>query len=352
MEGYSYLVSKAKTFGFIKDEKEAHRGEKYQDPYELFDKLAKLPFWCYDDFKHETNPEYHKDFCCLTHVVGLPKHPATRMEMPLTPYQVEFVNSIISETTQPANSPLTKAQWDSNYHMFHINKGRQMGFTEIVLRLIQYFCFSRYAGQNVGIMAATNGELANKDLRRFQRLFNRIRPVVKQPIKNRKMIIHNTLHDTETVVQAFPASEEAATGDTDYAAFFMDESAKWKLVDDTPVFNSILPIIRSNGADLFAVSTPKGPLKMFYKIHKDPEDFIKLEYNIWRAEGTIYTKEKIEHMLATSKEDPNQEYLCKFTIGQDSILGVVEDDDRANFKEWDEEDDSYVEEGDDDDSWS
>ena len=133
----------------------------------------------------------------------------------------------------------------------------------------------------------------------------------------------------------------------------MDESAKWKLVDDTPVFNSVMPIVRMNGADLFLVSTPKGPLKMFYKIHKDPQDFVMLVYDIWRAEGTIYTREQIIIMLKTTKEDPNQEYLCKFTIGRDSILGAISDEDRDDaVTEWDvglvnEEDDGYTEPDDD-----
>jgi len=227
--------------------------------------------------------------------------------------------------------------------MFHILKGRQMGFTEIVLRLIQYFCFNRYAGRNVGIIAATSGELARKDLRRFYRLFVNI-PSVRGERTNRVFNIINN-----TVVEAFPASEEAMTGDTRYACIFGDEQAKWKLIDDTPVFNSVMPIVRSNGADLYLVSTGKGPIKMFYKIYKEPGEFIKLEYDIMRTIGNLYTKEQVKHMIATSQEDPDQEYMCKFTIGRESILGVVTDEDRRdNLFEWgakpiDEEDDSYKE---------
>ena len=307
--------------------------------------LKGLSFWCGNDTLHSEKPgTYHEDHCCLTHVVGLPRHPATKEEMPLTPYQVDFVNSVIEATTNPGD--VSEIEWLRLAHMFHVLKGRQMGFTEIVLRLIQFFCFNRYAGKNIGIIAATNGNLAAKDLRRFYRLFNNIKYTIKTPLKGRKLVLWD-----DTTIEAFPASEEALTGDTDYACIFMDESAKWKLVDDTPVFNSVLPIVRSNGADFFLVSTPKGPIKMFYKIWKDPQEFVMLEYDIWRAEGNLYTKPQIENMIASSKEDPNQEYLCQFTIGQDSIFGTItENNMEEGLYEWnigdDDEDDGYVEDDD------
>ena len=106
------------------------------------------------------------------HVAGLPRHPATKEEMIPTPYQLEFVEAVIKAVTNPGS--MSEKDWKRLHHMFHILKGRQMGFTEIVLRVIFHFCFSRYAGSNVGIIAATNGKLANKDLRRFYRLFKNI----------------------------------------------------------------------------------------------------------------------------------------------------------------------------------
>lgn len=313
--------------------------------------MSTLPFWCGDEHKHETNPEYWNDFCCTMHVAGLPRHPATKKEMPPTPYQLEFVNEVLKAVTNPGT--MSDEDWARMFHKFHISKGRQMGFTEIVLRLIFHFTFSRYAGSNIGIMAATNGALARKDLRRYYKLFVHIKSVVSQEIKATKegtcMKVVN-----ETTVWAFPASEEAITGDTKYACIYMDESAKWKLVDDKPVFNSIIPIVETNGADLFLVSTFKGPIKMFYKISQNPEDYVCLQYNIWRTEGNLYTTEQIKKMLASKDVDPDQEYLCKATIGQDSILGAITDDDRGEFSEWgtediDEEDDGYKE---DEDDWS
>jgi len=337
--GFDQLVNEGHKAGYLTTTDAADSDELIGN--ELLKALATKLFWCGDDFIHVTNPDYHKIGCCVTHMVGLPRHSATHLEMPLTPYQVDFFKQILNAVTNPGN--MSADDWARLHHAFHVLKGRQMGFTEIVLRIIQFFCFTRYAGQNVGIIAATNGALANKDLRRFYRLFANLPGITLGPPKSHKVELIN-----ETIIEAFPASEEALTGDTNYACIFMDESAKWKLVDDTPVFNSVMPIVRSNGADLFLVSTPKGPLKMFYKIFKDPQEFVMLVYDIWEAEGTLYTHDQIVHLLKSTKEDPNQEYLCKFTIGQHSILGAITDEDRdLELKEWgdtdDSENDSYKE---------
>ena len=330
MVQFKAILGKAKELEFSNDE---------DNELDICTKLSRLCFWCGDNTKHKQNPNYHLDYCCFTHVVGLPKHAATGQEMALTPYQVEFTDAIIEATTNPGN--MSNDDWLRLHHFFHILKGRQMGFTEIVLRIMQFFCFNRYVGKKVGIMAATSKSLSLGNLRRFYQLFENIPETITGPVKNYRLQIIN-----DTLVEAYAATEEAITGNTKYAALLMDESAKWNLIDDTSVFNSIMPVMRQNGSDLFLVSTFKGPIKMFYKIYKDPQEFIKLEYDIWRTEGNLNTKATIENMLATSKEDPDQEYLCKATIGRDSILGIIEDNDRVNYTEWDamnDEDDNFVE---------
>ena len=289
----------------------------------------------------------HTAKCCVTHIVGLPRHPSTNEEMPLTPYQMEMVHEILKNKYDKIhNKKLTQKQLFELlrlYYFYHINKGRQMGFTEIILRLIQFLCFSLYAGNNIGIMAATNGKLALKDLRRFARLFQNITPVLQHKIKNNVMRIVNG-----TVIEAFAASEESITGDTRYKCIFMDEAAKWRTINDTPVFNSVEPIIRAAGGDLFLVSTPKGPIKMFYKITITENEYIRLLYDIWRTEGNLYTKPEIQQMLASTTGDPQQEYLGIFTIGEDSIFGTVSDLDKQGKDEWldEEEEDTYDEEKD------
>lgn len=316
--------------------------QQESNPLDLCNFLGTLPFWCNDNYLHARNPDYrHTARCCTTHIIGLPRHPATNEEMPLTPYQVDFATKVI-DGRKGFGDALAQSR---KALKMHIKKGRQMGFTEIVLRLILYLSFSRYAGANIGIIAATNGSLAKKDLRRLAKLFKSIPVVVKTWIKNNVLELVN-----DTRIEAFAASEEALTGDTKYKCILVDESAKWKLVDDTPVFNSIMPIVRINGADLYLVSTTKGPVKMFYKIDMDhdEDDFVFFVYDIWETEGNLNTKEEIEELLATSAEDPDQEYLCKYKTGRDSIFGTVSSEDQQGKTEWlleeeDEEQDDYDE---------
>lgn len=311
--------------------------------------LSTLPFCCDDKTLHIRNPDYKETaVCCHTHIIGLPTHPMTGEEMFLTPYQLDLAYKVIHGREKYGGKI---AQLRKSLKM-HIKKGRQMGFTEIVLRLILFFCFSRYAGYNVGIIAATTGTLARKDLRRLARLLKSIPVVVSQWIKNTKEGLCLKLIN-DTAIWAYSASEEAMTGDTKYKCIFMDEAAKWKLVNDDAVFNSIMPIVRSNGADLFLVSTTKGPIKMFYKIDNNQEpDFVFFVYDIWETKGNLYTKEEIDEMLASETEDPDQEYLCKYKAGRDSIFGTVKDEDKQGKTEWlidESEDDNYKEDRSDDD---
>lgn len=240
--------------------------------------------------------------CCITHVIGLPYHPAKRHTMELTPYQMEFADMI-------RNSRPKK---------YIVNKARQIGFTEIVLRVILYEALcGKYAGGKIAIIAGTNADLARKNLRRLYDMCRNIRYVVKDGyFRGHVMNLHNG-----TVIEAFKANEEAITGDTNYRCVFIDESAKWRLRDDSAVFNSILPLVETNNADLFLISTPKGPIKKFYEIWTDEHsDFEKLKYDIHAASGSMYTPEQIQEILQHSIEDVNQEYLCQFTVGRNSIF--------------------------------
>ena len=295
--------------------------------------LAQLPFWCGDNKAH-LKKNYKRIKCCTTHAIGLPRHPATNEEEPLTPYQVDFFDKIQEHVAvKKGMTPAQVKELQREYHFFHVNKGRQMGFTEIVLRVMVHYAFTRYAGYNVGIIAATSGRLAKKDLRRLYRLFNNIPEVRATKIKSDVFSLVNG-----TTFEAFKANEEAITGDTRYKCILMDEAAKWRIVDDRAVFDAIEPIIRAAGGDLFLVSTPKGPIKMFYKIFKDlKSDYIKLSYDIWNALGNLYTRKEIKRMLASATGDPNQEYLAQFTIGEDAIYGIVADEDRGKFDTWDAE---------------
>ena len=102
--------------------------------------------------------------CCLTHVVGLPQHPDTLEPMPLMPYQESFFRII--EATK--------------HKKFHVNKSRQMGFTELILRILQYRCFNKYAGKKIIIVCGTREKTTRKIMQRMKNLFKPIPQVIKK----------------------------------------------------------------------------------------------------------------------------------------------------------------------------
>ena len=169
--------------------------------------------------------------------------------MGLPAYQVEFFREF--DAYKKSRTQEGKAR------LVHLNKGRQMGFTELVLRIIQYYCFRDYAGKHIGIQAGTNGALARANLYRFTKLFENIPETLTRKLRGNTLELQNG-----TTITAYSASEEALTGYTNFGAVFMDEAAKWSLVDDSKVINSVLPFINNNRSDLFMVSTPQGPAKV------------------------------------------------------------------------------------------
>ena len=293
--------------------------QKAKTAAQICEVMRYAPFYCgtYEGGEHYP-------WCCSQHAMGLPKHRITGVPCAPTDFQLELANDIINNRLAAQTGHLDPFQ------KYHINKGRQMGFTEIVLRVMAHLAFSAYKGRNIGIMAATNGRLARKNLARFRRLFSGpLSPVLGDAPKNSTVL---EILPIGTTIEAFPAAEEAATGDTQYGAFLIDEMAKWKLLDDKPVFNSVLPFCRSSGADLMAVSTPKGPQKTFYHIHCEPGDYRMYQFPITRAiTSGMYTRKEVDKMIEESKKknpeiDIAQEYFCQFISSSDSIFGALADD--------------------------
>ncbi len=264
--------------------------------------LRLIPFYC--------NKLLREGTCCLTHLVGLPKHPYTLQPMPFIPYQIRFKKTIDS----------------TKRHKFHINKARQMGFSEIILRIFQERGFKRWQKKQNIYVTGIREKLAKKMMARFKELYRRIPDVVENNGDN----LYLELKDG-TKFEGLPANPEAITGDTKIGGIAMDEAPKWNLVDDTPVMNAYMPIVNTNRSDLFLFGTPKGPKGFFHSIEMKENDFLKFKYNIWETENYLYSTEKIESMLKDTTLDVEQEFLNQYTTGKDSIFGTVLDDEIGEF---------------------
>ena len=238
------------------------------------------------------------DFVKFNELIGLPKHPATGQAMKLMPYQEQFFDLVNN----------------SKHRKFHVNKARQIGFTELILRILAFYSFNRYAEGKIMIIAGTRERTAKKIMHRFQELFRNIPQVIQSQSDLLMTLINGTM------IEALPSSSDAIRGDTKIKAIFLDESAHFKLIDDSVVMDAINPIVETNQSDLFIISTPNGKRGFFWNISNTDNDFVKKQYDIHVAEGWIYTKEQAGIMLESKLVDVAQEYLNQYTSPRDSIF--------------------------------
>jgi len=245
------------------------------------------------------------DFVQFNNLIGNPKHPVTYEPMQLMKYQTDFFNMIEKS--------------DSHKHI--INKSRQSGWTELILRILAYHSFHKYKGGKIIIIAGTRERTTRKILRRFKDLFVNVPHLVRN---NKDPLVMELTNGT--VIEGLAANPEAITGDTKIRAIFMDEAAKWNLIDDLPVLNAIMPIVDTNESDLFMISTPKGPRGFFYEINEGENDFIKTCSSIWDAVYNkdkttgIYSSEDASNMLKDPSIDSPQEFENKFTSSRNAIF--------------------------------
>jgi len=259
------------------------------------------------------NIDIPNDFIKFNELVGMPRHPYTLQPMKLMPLQTDFYKDYFNRKRQVK---------------LHLNKSRQSGWTELILRILAFESFHKYAGKKIIIIPGTREKTTKEIYGRFRDLFNNI---------ENEIDIDGSLYlklKNGTEVFGMPANVEAVTGWSKIGAFFMDEAAKWNLIDDIPIINSILPIVRTNESDLFMISTPKGPRGFFYHIEMDENEFTKVKKDIRSVQGWLYSKDQIDDMINSSIEDPAQEYLNQYTSGRDSIWG--ESFDEENLEETDE----------------
>ena len=265
--------------------------------------LSKLKFFC--------GQANSKNNCCFSHIVGLPKHPATNEQMKFMPHQLD----------------LTKQSMVDRQVKFHINKSRQIGLTEIVLRIVQYHCFHKYKGGKILIIAGTREKTTKTVMNRLKMLFNEIRPTVKDDRHDLNILLKNG-----TEIEGKPSNSEAIRGETKIRAIVVDEAAHFALVDDSVVLDAIEPILHTNRSDVFLVSTPKGQRGFFYEIANGQNDYKKIQYDYTCAVGWIYTNKEMDEELKRTDIDTDQEYRCQFTSARSSIFGVIKDEAIEDFE--------------------
>lgn len=239
------------------------------------------------------------DFIEFNNLIGMPRHPYTGKPTTLMPYQLEFFNLIDSQKQQK----------------FHINKSRQIGVTELILRILAYQCFNKYKGGKILIITGTREKTASKLMSRLKQLFHNI----PETLDDQKHVLKLRLKNG-TEIEALPSNSDAIRGDTKIRAIFVDEAAHFDLIDDSTVLDAIQPIVFTNKSDLFLASTPNGPRGFFYNLLQTGNDYIKCKYIYTCAIGHIYSEKEIEAELKRIDINVLQEYCCEFTVGQRAIF--------------------------------
>ena len=265
--------------------------------------IKKLKFFC--------GKINEKKNCCFSHKVGLPQHPATLSPMKFMPHQDDLVKQALA----------------TKHLKFHVNKSRQIGLTEICLRIIQYQSFHKYEGGRVMIIAGTREKTTKKVMSRLRQLYKPIDGTVENSSNDLLIKLKNG-----TEIEGLPSNSEAIRGDTKIKAILIDEAAHFGLVDDSVVLDAIEPIVMTNKSDLFLVSTPRSQRGFFYEISISENDYKKLHYDYTNAIGWIYTKQEMDEELKRTDIDVDQEYRCQFTSARNSIFGVITDESSEDYE--------------------
>ena len=251
-------------------------------------------------------------FARFNEIIGLPIHPYKKLPCPITQAQMKLFDAVDPEIRS----------WVA------LNKARQCGFTEIVLRILIYYSFSKYRGQKIAIVSGTRVETTLEIFSRLCGLFQNISEVVAVASSDTLKLKNGTSF------HVIPASKNAINGWSSFSAFLLDESAFYNFLEDQVILNSFLPIARTNSSDIFMISNPNGARGFFYSIidAKSPS-WTKLEIDINEGGRELYTKEQIQEMINSSDEDPNSSYMCKFVGGRDSIFGELTKEDLSSIYE-------------------
>ena len=250
-------------------------------------------------------------------LIGLPQHPARPSErLPLTPAQLTIFDAI----------HIRRPSW------IVVNKARQIGISEIVLRAILSHSISgKYRGGLIPIIAGTNTDTAQSLLDRISELLNPIRQYVKNEVKGEIELVNNTRFIAGSTNANF------IRGLTKVRACLIDEAPFFDLVDDLPVLNAIMPIIKTNQSDIFSVGTPNGTNNFHYGLLEAPSTkWQKFEIDIDQGSIGLYTEAEKQDIIANSDcLDVQQEFYCKAVTDRDSFFGSLEPEDFVKMAEGD-----------------
>ena len=136
------------------------------------------------------------------------------------------------------------------------------------------------------------------------------------------------------MILSIPANPDDIRSYENVGDVILEESAFWKLIDDSPVLLAAEPHVAKSSAHIGVISTPNGRSGFFWNKIFDPESESKYDRHVlnWRkvvdVPIPVISKEEI---LLTKQGDPStydQEFDNQFIISENRAFG---DFDEADF---------------------
>lgn len=243
--------------------------------------LKGLPFYIWNEEKHQEEYIKSNGLCCFNHVVGLPTKD--KKELPLFDYEKLLYDTLLSKGDKSFKD---KHLW--------VKKATGLGITEFCLRLMAWLCTSTddYKDSQMCIIVGPNIDLATKLIKRLKGIFTN---KLNLYFSNKETV----LELNGCSIQAYPSNHMDSFRSLTNPKFILCDEFDFieseKEQDDARHVTE--RYIGKSDPYIVMVSTPNAPLGLFEKIEKEPEETclynrIKLDYHY--GLGKIYSIEEIE----------------------------------------------------------
>ena len=251
-------------------------------------------------------------------LVGYPIKPRTGERLPLTPAQLKVFDAI---------GEGRRASWTC------LRKSRQIGMSRLVQFAAAYHSFKKYRGKKIIIVAGTNADTGQALLDEVSTIYKPIRQYVKSE-KQGELTLNN---GTQWLVGS--TNPEWIRGLSNIGLIICEESCFWTDKDQSPeaskFLNAIMPLVKTNGADVISLSSCNGINNWHYGLmHSNSKRWQKLTIDIYEGAEGLYTPEEVKEIMAEGTPGQNeQEFMCIETPGAESWFGEMDEQDFVNIAE-------------------
>ena len=293
---------------------------RHKSTRSLFDKntgslslsLKDIPFWYWDDRKHDYLYQKLNGFCCFNHIIGLPKKHG--IELPLFPYEMEVYNALFNNSYANKNNDMKR------YKHVWIKKATGMGITEFVIRLMIYLPLAfpdSFKNSQMAIVTGINMITAKRIMQRMKNLFYNILRINFDT--NDRVITIN-----DCVIEAYPAVNPDSYRALDNPSFFfMDEFDFFPESLSTDVMDAVERYFAKSNPYVILNSTPNKPGGLLERIEKQDEDeclYKRLFLLANKGMGYIYSDVDME--LAKQSDSFAREYLGEYRGLKGNLFSV------------------------------